>query len=279
LQFCKSNQSQSMFLIRRSISCLNGIQSCLTNGSAINTNKRLFHITAARQGLEEFFDERYTWGEREIKTGRPWRVEELRIKSNSDLHKLWYVLYKERNMLFTMKEACKDAGEVFPNPERIDKVQESMKNIENVVRERNKAYWELEVAQGETGDRKAVFRKDIFGRYVVHHCDQHLIPKRLNKSWKELHGPGYGAGVDEFLLWYKWRQRKTKKYVLLKQAHEARYLKQRFPNLSWDYLQEVFPEAPIKNIPDNEVYKLAPKPKETQWDHQELFNFTKSDDT
>lgn len=39
----------------------------------------------------------------------------------------------------------------IPNPERLDKVEESMENLETVVRERNKAYWLLEV--GETGER------------------------------------------------------------------------------------------------------------------------------
>jgi len=97
--------------------------------------------------------------------GRSWRKDELRIKSNSDLHKLWYVLYKERNMLKTLEEAAKDEAELFPSPERVYKVEESMKNLEDVVRERNKAYWELEVGEGETGERKKAFRRDIFGRW------------------------------------------------------------------------------------------------------------------
>ena len=54
--------------------------------------------------------------------GRPWRVDELRIKSNSDLHKLWYVLLKERNMLLTMQHEYERQSELFPNPERIEKV-------------------------------------------------------------------------------------------------------------------------------------------------------------
>jgi len=39
--------------------------------------------------LMEFFDEPKNWDEDNIKCGRSWRKEELRIKSNEDLHKLW----------------------------------------------------------------------------------------------------------------------------------------------------------------------------------------------
>ena len=49
-------------------------------------------------------------------------MDELRIKNNSDLHKLWYVLLKERNMLLTMQHEYERQCELFPNPERIEKV-------------------------------------------------------------------------------------------------------------------------------------------------------------
>ena len=68
-------------------------------------------------------------------------------------------------MLKTMEEASNDELELFPSPERIDKVEQSMRNLEEVVRERNKAYWELEVGEGVTGERPKIFRKDIFGRW------------------------------------------------------------------------------------------------------------------
>lgn len=99
------------------------------------------------------------------KKGRSWKVEELRNKSNSDLHKLWYVLLKEKNMLLTMEEAYKSEASLLPSEERIYKVDDSMKNLEQVVRERNKAYWQLEVDQNETGERPVSFRRDIYGRY------------------------------------------------------------------------------------------------------------------
>lgn len=99
----------------------------------------------------EFFDSKENWGASEVKSGRSWRKDELRIKSNEDLHKLWFVLLKEKNMLLTMEEACKQDWQVFPSPERIDKVEDSMKNLETVVRERNEAYHLLET--GESGER------------------------------------------------------------------------------------------------------------------------------
>ena len=46
-------------------------------------------------------------------------------------------------MLLTMEEAFKDKMAPMPNPERMDKVELSMEHLEEVVRERNRAYWQL----------------------------------------------------------------------------------------------------------------------------------------
>lgn len=54
-------------------------------------------------------------------------------------------------MLLTMEHEAKEKIEIFPSPERIDKVEESMENLEKVIRERNVAYHQLET--GETGER------------------------------------------------------------------------------------------------------------------------------
>lgn len=71
--------------------------------------------------------------------------DELRLKSNEDLHKLWfvellrrryvfkyysalrYVLLKERNMIMTMEAEYKRTANLMPAPERLEKVISQMR--------------------------------------------------------------------------------------------------------------------------------------------------------
>lgn len=55
-------------------------------------------------------------------SGRGWKASELRFKSWDDLHKLWFVLLKEKNMLMTQRQMLHAQNLRFPNPERIPKV-------------------------------------------------------------------------------------------------------------------------------------------------------------
>lgn len=64
-------------------------------------------------------------------------------------------------MLLTMEQDAKDQTRLFPSPERLDKVEMSMENLEAVIRERNKAYHELET--GEPGERPGKLMKSAFG--------------------------------------------------------------------------------------------------------------------
>lgn len=211
-------------------------------------------------GLMEFFDDPKNWGEDYIKSGRSWNIQELRIKSNSDLHKLWYVLLKERNMLLTMQHAYKKEGDVLPSEERLFKVGDSMKNIEDVIRERNKAYWQLEVDQSETGERPASFRKDVFGRYRWIPCSEHFVPMNMNYRWKLFNGVGTGRHVYEFMRRYKEKQASRKAGKLMNQAFEVRQLLRRFPNMDMEALQEKYPDIDVEaqkdRLDDDYTYRL-----------------------
>ncbi|KAG6527027.1 hypothetical protein ZIOFF_009114 [Zingiber officinale] len=56
--------------------------------------------------------------------GRGWKASELRLKSWDDLHKLWYVFLKEKNMLMTQRQMLHTQNLRFPHPERIQKGEE-----------------------------------------------------------------------------------------------------------------------------------------------------------
>lgn len=70
--------------------------------------------------------------------GRSWSAKELRRKSYDDLHKLWYVLYKEKNMLLTESNLARRHSYEMVQPDRRRKVQKSMGGIKQVLGERKR---------------------------------------------------------------------------------------------------------------------------------------------
>ncbi|KAL7674175.1 hypothetical protein ACOME3_000455 [Neoechinorhynchus agilis] len=144
----------------------------------------LASLTPTEKGLMEFFDNEKNWGANYIVHGRSWRKEEIRLKSNIDIQKLWFVLLKERNMLLTMQEEYRRQYEVFPNPERIDKVELSMENILEVVKERDVAVNMLN--KGRTGLNLPYKRINKFGFTQLYFPSEYLVPWYLNGRWKNL---------------------------------------------------------------------------------------------
>ena len=178
------------------------------------------------------------------------RKDELRLKSNEDLHKLWYVLLKERNMLLTMEHAHKEAFSAMPNPERLDKVELSMEHLEEVVRERNRAYWQLEV--GSTGERERVFRKDCFGRMVPYKPAEHAMPLWMNTGYRKrlafrFQNSGredvvdFQARLQERMGWLE------KKQEMLQMRSAARVLR-KYPNCDLEALQEKYPSVDMSRL-------------------------------
>ena len=92
-----------------------------------------------RGPLEEFRDPVTMQARAAEPVGRSWSVKELRRKSYDDLHKLWYVLYKEKNMLLTERQLSRRRQVRFPQPERFKKVQKSMQAIKQVLGERKRS--------------------------------------------------------------------------------------------------------------------------------------------
>lgn len=195
----------------------------------------------------EFFDVKKNWGENEVKHGRGWELSELRIKSNTDLHKLWYVLLKEKNMLLTMEHESLEEHRLFPSPERLDKVKQSMENLESVVRERNVAYHKLET--GETGERPGKLVHNQLGVRFFFRSFEHVIPYWMNVKWRQNHNFRYGGyAVRKFLRKYHekiWNERRKAKN---RDRNQVVHLLKRNPELSRNMLQQKYPHVNIERL-------------------------------
>lgn len=147
-----------MSLFRRSVSV-----------SVRTDTVKYFHATRITQGFEEFYDSKLP-GDSMV-TGRAWTLTDVRrkvsrihkpptiyfslskrswncsstnlffnLQSFDDLHRLWFILYKERNLLLTERQRkAKTSTPVIASDEfRYSKVKRSMAAIKHVLSERQK---------------------------------------------------------------------------------------------------------------------------------------------
>uniref|UniRef100_A0A7S1UQV1 Large ribosomal subunit protein uL29m n=1 Tax=Grammatophora oceanica TaxID=210454 RepID=A0A7S1UQV1_9STRA len=105
--------------------------------------------------LREFRDSVSTEERRKTPVGNQWHARHLRRKSYEDLHKLWWVLYKEKNMLYTESNLYRRNGVRFPQPDRLKKVKKSMGAIRQVLGERKRAKIAADKLVTEEGHRLA----------------------------------------------------------------------------------------------------------------------------
>ncbi|XP_005800596.1 39S ribosomal protein L47, mitochondrial [Xiphophorus maculatus] len=239
-----SKQLQSVFRISPAISvqhCVVNLKRCQNNLLSEKSSPfalswitpisfvgqhRALHTTISRRGLEEFFDQPENWGESNVKSGAPWTAKQLRTKSNEDLHKLWYVLLKERNMLLTLEQEAKRQRVQMPSPERMKKIERSMVRLDTVVKERETALRLLQTGQ-EKG-RPGEWRRNVFGYEFWYRFKEYTIPWYMNKRHKRKKfytpyfvQPHIRLRIERFLR-ERTRKASLKKKTLAK-------LKERFP--------------------------------------------------
>lgn len=219
-----------------------------------------FHTSSPKQDLMEFFDSKEHWGENQVKCGRAWNKDELRIKSNKELHQLWFILLKEKNMLLTMEHECNDKMKLFPSPERLDKVELSMENLESVVRERNKAYHLLET--GETGERPGRLVANPLGIKYYYKAKEHVLPPHMNVKWIKKQPIGFGGrAVRKFLLHYREKLWNEKRKGKNRSRNHVMMLLRRNPNLSVDLLRKQYPDVDVSKLIKSDKIRghFAPK--------------------
>ncbi|KAB0343034.1 hypothetical protein FD754_019960 [Muntiacus muntjak] len=179
----------------------------------------LLHTTLSRRGLEELFGDPKNWGEEKVKSGASWTCHQLRNKSNEDLHKLWYALLKERNMLLTLEQEVK----------RQEKVLDFMDALDKVAQEREDALRLLQTGQEKL--RPGAWRRDIFGRIIWHKFKQWPIPWYLNKRYNRKRFFAM-PHVERFVRWRTEKQACIKARKISLAQKKEKFLQKKFPHLS-----------------------------------------------
>jgi large subunit ribosomal protein L47 len=109
-----------------------------TNAFVAPAKRNFGNTFTCNKGFEDFYDQLKP--EEVMSAGRAWIAADLRKKSFNDLHALWWVLYKERNLLLTLRQTTRQ--KLMPMPQldenRYIRVKRSMAAIKLVLDERKK---------------------------------------------------------------------------------------------------------------------------------------------
>ncbi|XP_069069183.1 large ribosomal subunit protein uL29m [Pleurodeles waltl] len=190
---------------------------------------RTIQTSQSRKGLEEFFDDPKNWGESTVKSGDAWTTAQLRAKNSEDLHKLWYVLLKEKNMLLTLEQESKRQRVAMPSPERLEKVDSSIERLDTVLQERETALRLLQTGQEKA--RPGDWRRDCFGITTWYKFSEWPIPWYVNRRYKQrkFYALSY---VDRFTRLHIEKTLRMKTRKERSKREERRALEKKFPHLA-----------------------------------------------
>ncbi|CAH2247757.1 39S ribosomal L47, mitochondrial [Pelobates cultripes] len=185
-------------------------------------------LSSVCSGLQEFFDDPKNWGET-VKSGDAWTIKQLRGKSDEDLHKLWYVLLKEKNMLLTLEQESKRQRVAMPSHERLSKVNKSMKRLDIVLKEREDSLRLLQTGQEKPypGD----WRKDVFGETNWYTYKEWPMPWYMNRGYKKKNFFALPY-VDHYVRLKIEKQLRCKARRINAEKEKKRDLEERFPHLA-----------------------------------------------
>ncbi|OMJ67261.1 hypothetical protein SteCoe_35630 [Stentor coeruleus] len=110
--------------------------------------------------------------ESRISIGKAWHASLLRLKSNEDLQKLWYVLLREKNTILSDDQLSRQHRMPIDSRHRLVKVRQSMARLLTVIRER-----EIE---------KEKYWNSLLEEYLGNHSPKETLPEIKEKKEKKI---------------------------------------------------------------------------------------------
>ena len=132
---------------------------------------RTFTNLIGSEVVPALFTETNAEGQR-IAAGKAWHPSILRLKSNEDLHKLWYVLLREKNILLSDNQLARQQRMMITSKQRLLKLRQSMARLLTIVRER-----EIE---------KEKYWNSLLDEYLKEHKPVETLPETIEKKEKKI---------------------------------------------------------------------------------------------
>ncbi|KAL4470263.1 hypothetical protein ABPG74_011874 [Tetrahymena malaccensis] len=146
-----------------------------------NSIKSSFQATRSNTQLAAFTDllnkKQADEKNQKVSSGRAWYAAELRFKSNEELHKLWYVLLREKNALKSDNQYKFKVYDKIGQQGRLGKVKRSMARLLTVVNERKQI--------------RENYRKHLEEEYVAQQREQYekLLQEEKEKNKYQAYVP------------------------------------------------------------------------------------------
>lgn len=159
-------------------------------------------------------------GEEKIRVGKAWSPGLLRLKSNEDLQKLWYILLKEKNLILADRQLLRQYRMPLEFKFKLLKVNQSMARILSVIRER-----ELE---------KEKYWNSLLDEYLAKHEPEVQEPAKEKKvrppdseEWKNKKEKRKKA-VASIKNWSRMNNKQRRSAIKKEYANQARIAKEEF---------------------------------------------------
>ena len=125
-----------------------------------------------------------------------------------------------------------------------------MDNLEYVVRERNRAFHELETE--ESGERERIIRPGPFGLDVGYVKEEHFLPRKYNIEYRKMlrfrYHTSWGSEVRDFHARFLEMKRKEQLNERLSQMRMVAWILKRFPNSDEEAIKEKYPLADVNAV-------------------------------
>lgn len=150
-----------------------------------------------------------------LNIGRSWKTRELNLKSNEDLHKLWYVFLKEKNSILSDASLHQRTHGEKMDVKRLERVDKSMNRLKVLLEKRKelKSNYKIFLEDKYTNSIKDDFREDFLEKEKEEELNPEITHEMLRAKYMALKEGNDNLDYLETYVKMKKEKKNLKKYL------------------------------------------------------------------